>query len=368
MILIFFLFISLFSEKIDNGIVKIQVKENISAVNISCDDYFWAVEVRSGKRQRLSKNNKYNIFSDRKGIYIRNNYFGREIRFYSENDFIRVDGRRYRDSVLLLWEEGKMKVINELGIEGYLYGVLPREVSPSWPIEALKAQAVVSRTYVLNNLGRFESKGYDLCSTFLSQVYGGVESEKPETTIAVEETSREVLIYNGRLAKVFFHSNSGGYTANVKYVWGMDIPYLKGRKDKYSKDSPQYIWRKEIKVKNILKKLRKDKYKIAKIKNIKIKGRTKSGRVKYFLLYTDTGKIKINSNRFRILCGPEIIRSTLIDEFSFDGEYCYFKGRGWGHGVGFSQWGAKNMAERGYNYRKILRFYFPGARVKKWNY
>ena len=261
-----------------------------------------------------------------------------------------------------------MKIINELGIEGYLYGVLPKEVSPSWPIEALKAQAVVSRTYVLNNIGRFEKKGYDLCSTYLSQVYGGVEVERPETTIAVEETRGEVLTYNGELAKVFFHSNSGGYTADVKYVWGMDIPYLKGRKDKYSINSPQYRWKKRIKKDFILKKLRKEGYKIGKIKRIKLKGRTRSKRVKYFIIYTDKGKIKINSNRFRMICGPEIIRSTLIENLEMKGDSFIFEGRGWGHGVGFSQWGARNMALEGYNYRKILRFYFPGTKIEKWDY
>jgi len=95
-------------------------------------------------------------------------------------------------------------------MEEYLYGVIPMEVSFEWPLEALKAQAVVSRTYAARNLGKYEEKGYDLSATFLSQVYGGSNCENQKTTKAVDQTKGEVIVYNGRPITAVFHSTCGG--------------------------------------------------------------------------------------------------------------------------------------------------------------
>src|SRR2546425_4850789 len=124
---------------------------------------------------------------------------------------------------------GRLTVINELDLEEYLYGVLKNEVDPQWPAEALKAQAVASRTWGLYSLNRFAPEGYDVRATTESQVYNGVTAEDPRTSAAVDETRGEIMTYQGRPIFAAYHSDSGGYTESSELVWGgTTYPYLKG--------------------------------------------------------------------------------------------------------------------------------------------
>jgi len=124
-----------------------------------------------------------------------------------------------------------MTVVNELELDDYLKGILPREVSFNWPMDSLKAQAVVSRTFALKNLKRHTSEGFNLCATVHCQVYGGRDAEKDETNRAVEDTHNEVLIYDDDLIGSFFHSNCGGRTETPGNVWTETFatPYLNQR-------------------------------------------------------------------------------------------------------------------------------------------
>ncbi|MGE5691581.1 MAG: SpoIID/LytB domain-containing protein [Pseudomonadota bacterium] len=152
-----------------------------------------------------------------------------------------LDGRRYRGQLEVTVVGGKLRVVDVVGLEAYLAGVVPDEVPSTWPAEALKAQAVVARSYALAS--RRTGGTFDLYADTRSQVYGGVASEEPATTTAVGETAGQVLLYDGEVAHTFFFSTSGGRTASAEDTWaGEPIPYLVSVPDPYDDASPHHRW------------------------------------------------------------------------------------------------------------------------------
>jgi len=362
--------LSLASNRLPETIIRIGIFENVYSANIGADGDFEAIDLETGKRIRLESSNTYLVLPDSTGIRIGDEIVGQSVRLipYSEGEMVRVNGRRYRDGIKIsLNNEGNLNVINELGVEGYLYGVMAREVSPEWPIESLKAQAVVSRTYVMKNLGKHDREGFDLSASMTSQVYGGVESEDPRASKAVDLTRGEVITYKGELIKSFFHSNCGGRTEDVSNVWEGEehLPYLRGRVCAFCKKSYQYYWERTVEKQLVRDRLNANGYNLGEIRDIKILGRSSSGRVTFLRIYHNGGRLDIRGNNFRMAMDPSLIRSTL---FAIErmGRTIRFYGRGWGHGVGMCQWGAKGMAEKGANYHQILHHYYPQTEIEKW--
>jgi stage II sporulation protein D len=154
---------------------------------------------------------------------------------------LEYSGRAYRGQIQVNVVAGRLQVVNNVGLEPYLYGVVPREVPNAWPAEALKAQAVVARSYAL---AVRKTGPYDLYADTRSQVYGGIAAEKPTTNAAVDATAGQVLLYNGKVATTFFFSTSGGRTANVQDAWrgGEPTPYLVSVPDPYDGASPHHSW------------------------------------------------------------------------------------------------------------------------------
>lgn len=358
------------NDKVPETIVKIGFLDNRSRIHVKSDGDITAVDILTMEHVTLKRNRDAVVkpLADG-GIQVADTEFNSPVRFIPKKSkkFIRINGRRYRDTVVVRNEKGKLTVINELGLDGYLFGVLPVEVSPKWPMEALKAQAIVSRTYVLANLGKYGSKGYDMSSNVFSQVYRGVEVESAATNKAVKETAGMVLTYKGKLSKAFFFACCGGHTADVKKVWKNPYKYLKGIVCGFCKESPHYYWDYEITPEELRKKLKRKKIDTGIIKKIKFESRTKSGRIDGMKIKHSKGNIDITGHRFRMILGPDKIKSTLFTIDRSKPKY-FFYGRGWGHGVGLCQWGSKEMAEKGKNYRSILKRYFPGTKVKKWSY
>jgi stage II sporulation protein D len=145
----------------------------------------------------------------------------------------------YRGSVQFDVVSGKLRAINFVGLEQYLYGVVPSEMPFTWAPEALKAQAVVARSYALATR---RTGAFDLYPDTRSQVYLGIEHEKPSTTAAVDATAGQVVLYQGEVAKTFFFSTSGGRTASAEDVWGEAVPYLVSVPDPYDSISPHHTW------------------------------------------------------------------------------------------------------------------------------
>ena len=153
-----------------------------------------------------------------------------------------VNGVRYRGTVTILRQQGKLNAINTVGLEPYLRGVVPREVPRTWPAEALKAQAVAARSYALAT--RKPAGPFDAYADVRSQVYGGIDAEAAETTAAVQATAGEVLLYAGKVATTYFFSTSGGKTVDVSEAWpgSQQVPYLVSVEDPYDGASPHHTW------------------------------------------------------------------------------------------------------------------------------
>jgi len=296
---------------------------------------------------------------------------GRKVRIKAldHDGTLQWKGRSYRGFIrVVVNSESKVNLINELNVDSYLKGVLPREVITTWPEEALKAQAVASRTYLVSHLGKHKKDGFDLCSKVHCQVYGGMSKEHPKTSQAVDETRGEIRTYNGKAVNAFFHANCGGSTEKVQAVWGSsNQPYLPARKCGYGKGAPWYEWSRTIDNTEILSSLKKGtEVKGTKLKRIKVKKKSQSSRAEVITIQTNKGTYFITGNAFRMALHPEKIRSTLWTKLVRLRNGYRFEGQGWGHGVGMCQWGAKGQSDLNRKYQTILNFYYPNTSLQVW--
>lgn len=254
-------------------------------------------------------------------------------------------------------------VIHTLDIEEYLTGVLSKEMDALWPEEALKAQAVVSRTFAvyMREESRKQGLKYDIENSIYHQVYNANNSAKIKKT--VRETEGEILTYEGNLVQVFFHSNCSGKTAKTSDVWGGALLHLSSVNDPFCVDTPYSDWKKTFHQNNLSKI-----FGITAIEKIVVEERDATGRVTSLRLTGKDGNIIcLTGHRLRMIVNqgkgvlfqsPDIIPSANFNVRK-EGDYFVFTGKGYGHGVGMCQWGAKKMAEDGYNYLQILKHYFP---------
>lgn len=272
--------------------------------------------------------------------------------------------REYRRSLIFLPSEGKLTVINELRLEDYLKGVLPWEANPEWHAEALKAQAVVSRTYALFRAIERRYDPYDLSSGVMSQVYKGRSIEKVSTNAAIEATRGEILTYRGKIFPAFFHSTCGGMTTRPEYNWNIQ-PHesMKGNICEFCRTSKHYRWEAEFTNKEILAALKKGGYSFTSLKGIEAYPLDESGRAKTFIFHVDGKTKEVNANEFRIWLDPARFKSTKLEDIETTPNGFKFKGFGWGHGVGLCQYGMKRLAELGYTYTEILNYYYPESEI-----
>lgn len=277
---------------------------------------------------------------------------------------ITVNKRRFRGHVTLLASpDQKLNVINVVDLEQYIKGVLYHEISHKWPIEAIKAQAVAARSYAVYAMEQNKARDFDVTNDIYSQVYGGKNSERYRTGIAVDETKGEVLTFNDKILPAFFHATCGGLTESASEVWNLDLPPLQGELCPYCKKSPHMHWKRNFRLKDIQNKLNAQGYQIGLIRSIDIIQRNASDRIKLLRITSrDDQSITISGKDFRNIIGPNDIRSNSY-EIVMRGYYADFYGRGWGHGVGLCQWGALGMAQLHFDYKAILRHYYPGTRL-----
>ncbi len=340
------------------------------------------------KKAHLKINSRFSVFSPDKKIKflerrrLKNSYvlaheWGISIAGYGfksqsilivpkKKNSIFLNKKQLRGNLLIFNKNKFLYFVNLIDLEEYLKGVVPKEMPFWWPLEALKAQAVVARTYALYKIKNNKENFYDVCISQLSQVYGFKKSEHIKTNIAVFLTKNEVLTYKGEIFPTYYHACCGGRTANAKLFFKKDYLPLRGIKDPYCKGTKFYSWKKKIPKSYLIKMLLKKGYVLKDIKNIKITKRTESGRCWEIEIEKETGSvIKIWGPDLRKILKGKILSD--LYEIRLKGKYVYFEGRGWGHGVGLCQWGAFVMAKKGKNYKEILSFYYPGSELKKIN-
>jgi stage II sporulation protein D len=255
-------------------------------------------------------------------------------------------------------------VVNQIELEEYVCGVLAGEISPAWPLEALKAMAVCTRTFAVNKIMTNFNNYYHLTDEASDQVYRDGFRRNEFFNKAVSETRGEVLTYGGELARVYFCASSGGCTASGASVWGGgDFPYLQATTDPYSTENPYNSWTLVLGFSELLRALHLS----GTLTDVGVTGRDESNRVQSMKISLQDRDYVLAKNAGRTLretLGVNRLRSALFEVKIADGKVV-FTGSGWGHGVGLSQWGAKKMAEEGYTYEQILKFYFPGTIISE---
>jgi SpoIID/LytB domain protein len=264
------------------------------------------------------------------------------------------------------------KRLYELSLEEYLLGVVSAEASIEIEDEALQAQAIVSRTYALNNLKRHASDRYDFCSlTHCQQYIAPTNALRPAFKLAVEKTAGVSLaLASGKRAEVYFHAACGGVTANIERLWGSPSPappHLMGVRDDFCAAAPNRTWSQTISRDQLLKALRSDERSDvgARLDGVIVSKRDATGRAEVITLEGERRRT-IRGWDFKIIVGRalgwQMIKSSLFN-VSRAGNSFVFRGGGFGHGLGLCQSGAHAMAKRGMNSRRILEYYFPGLRL-----
>ena len=328
--------------------------------------------------------------------------------------------KSYRGMMMPLFaEENLITLVNVVEEEEYLYSVISQEMSPSWHIEALKAQAVCARTYARQSRNKHIKYGFDLCSTVCCQAYPGISSETAQSYAPVDETKGEIVTYDGEPCQVFYSSSMGPSTEDVKYVWGSEFPYLTSVENPYEDYENVYggTWKNTLTKKRATEIMNQKGYDIGDVTDIVATKYSPSDRVielvvkgtkgeKTFTrescrlifsevtlsqMYTVTGggeekippyymvgpvgKVKSEETEKTILTkdGKKTVKGGFfitdginIKNYAVsytDNSSFTFSGHGWGHGIGMSQYGAKGMAEAGFDYKEILTHYFTGTEV-----
>ncbi len=292
-------------------------------------------------------------------------FFSPRLKFSPLKDAtVYVNDRRLRGEVDIVKNgNGSLTVVNVLNLEDYIKGVLYHEVSHYWPLESIKAQAVAARTYALYQMGINKAKDYDVTNDIYSQVYGGRNSERYRTSVAVDRTRGLILFYKGKIVPAYYSATCAGFTEDANELWKEDLAPLKGVQCDYCVHSPHSRWKKNFRLKDIQDKLNENGFKLGLIKEISIVERNASGRIRTLKITTrDDKTATISGKDFRNIIGPNLIRSNNY-EIEMKGYYMDLIGKGWGHGVGLCQWGAAEMSRKGFNFKEILSYYYPGAEI-----
>jgi len=277
-----------------------------------------------------------------------------------------LEGQAYRGRLEVRRLNEALAAVNVVDLEEYLQGVLKDEIPPGWPAEAAKAMAVVARTYAVyqmeQNLGDF----FHLRATTASQAYGGATGEDARTSWAVQTTRGEILTFAGQPIPAFYHSCSGGATEDALDVFGPNFDTVVGVKDDFSLGCPYVLWVERLSAQQIERALQRAGYSIGRPLGIQDVVRSRTGRILRLAVYHSRGVLTLEGKRFREALGNDLIRSTDFEVRADTGGFT-FVGRGWGHGVGLSQWGAKEMADLAYQHQDILKFYYPLAEIGSLN-
>ena len=333
------------------------------------------------------------------------------LKYYGGFQYTRLDGN-------------DLTVVNIVGVEDYTKGVLPYEVGNTWPIEALKAQALCAKSYAMTSIGSHTSGGFDLCVTEHCQVYKGTNSANELTDRAVDETAGMYITYNGEICKAFFSSCDGGATDNVENVWPNTIPYLRGVIDPYEADVASsisgYYWQLSYTPAELTQRLQSRGYSCSTIVSMQITQYTELGNVMRVTVTDSNGRtlhftkgdairsaLGAKSIRFKIgnstdafvnngsnmleggpssayaiggdglissLPGGNVYAITGTGEIEVFGEggssngmingKFVINGTGHGHNVGMSQYGAYSMAKyHNKTFYDIITFYFTGVTI-----
>lgn len=302
---------------------------------------------------------------------------------------VRVNGRSYRGVAEVFRDRTGLTVVNRVGMESYLLGVVSAEMGrrSSSELPALQAQAVVSRTYALRNLRRWRAQGFDLYATVADQVYGGVASETPESREAVASTRGRVLTYGGAPIEALYYSTCGGRTAEAFEVFrAVSRPYLRSIADQapngavYCSISPRFRWHEEWTGESLRATLQRNlpqeagitAEQVREVTDVRITRRTPSGRADQLTIGLGGSEVRVEGTAVRRVLRPpngQLLRSNAftlgVSGVGLGVTRLTADGMGAGHGVGMCQWGAVGRARAGQSFQQILAAYYPGTSLER---
>jgi stage II sporulation protein D len=292
----------------------------------------------------------------------------------SPTGLISWEKHKYKGELQLLTNPGKEScdLVNLVPMEAYLSTLLSKEMNGTWPVEALKAQAVAARTYAYERIkkgGSFESedKLYHLESSEKDQVSGSYFDITKNTLQATKETEGEILVGpSGKISPVFFHSKCGGKTLRPDQVWGGVEEGYRSVECKFCQNTGMKDWKNKVpdeKVTSMIDKVLK-RYYADEMQGTQIRLMPDSAQNSELRMYVGDKLHIIKKSYLRNQAGREILPSNNF-VMTKNGNHFEVKGQGYGHGVGLCQLGALELAKRGYDYRQILSFYFPRHKMRK---
>ena len=403
--------------------VRIALVQDQNTLALQAEHPFLVKDLRTGAEQKLEKG-KYYAHVQEGHLYLEKQALGDTLLLTAleGKKLPEVNGRSYDGSLRLELQGDKLLAVNTLELERLLARVLPQKTMPVWPDEAIKAQAVAARSYVLHQLWQHGYETYDLKAMDAELPYAGLgrSTEKPVITKLIRATAGQYLAdTRGRPILAVSTSSSGGRTEMGEAVFNKDYSYLQSVKD-YDEDSPEHKWDFRISPSYVQNILEQHGHTLGKLANVRLSpwdepgaDRTESGRVRYIIFGGTLGSVKVsgaklaeylslNSNCFEVETGsppPESLKVPLENVYGMEvgrkeipikvkteelrvwknymrsyhiltdakDEKIIFHGRGKGHGVGLSAWGARGMAggEEGKRYEEILRHYYPGTTLVK---
>lgn len=276
----------------------------------------------------------------------------------ADGSFVAWQGKQYRGGLRVVAAQGRLLIVNVLDMEDYLRGVVPSEMQASWPLEALRAQAIAARSYLLASLE--PEADYDICATTDCQHYGGVAAEHPRSDQAVADTRGLVLTHSGRVATAYYHSDSGGMLASGAEVFGEAASYLPAQAD-VSAPSPHRGWQFRLEPGQVAAALAARGLVLGQVTALRVLAYSSSGRVNSAEIIGQAGRAVLSGEELTDLLRGWGFKSTRFKMVS----NLLAQGDGWGHGVGMSQYGAKAMAEAGNRYSQILAFYYPETALQQ---
>ncbi len=306
------------------------------------------------------------------------------IRPLSPDTRLELDGKAYRGQFILLPSGPLFSVVNRLPVEDYLRGVLPAEMGTldKDALEALKAQAVVARTYTFKRMSRPSGRGFQLYGDIRDQVYAGASREYPLSDQAVRETARLAVVHADTLAHCFYYSTCSGKTAAYHEVWaGPSIAYLQSMPDidesgkNFCSASRFSHWEERWDIRSLPAVMRsnlgsagvKNAPAFTRVDDVRILTRTGSGRVGRMQILTDAGPIEVRGDKTRWALKPASRSYSILPSAWFDvtreGDKLVARGKAFGHGIGLCQMGAMERARRGQDFVRIIKSYYAGVEV-----
>lgn len=343
--------------------VRVQLGEKLKSAQIQNSGLVYIYALGSEKKYKVSKPETITVqMSGSKLTIGALSHTGTLVLQPAEGTTLTYQKNGYTGALYAVPSGTTFRLVEYTDLEHYLLGVLPYEMSYSWPLEALKAQAVAARTFTLMQL-KNKKKDFDLYNDVRSQMYKGSAKVYDSVREAVEGTAGQVLTYKGELFHTYYHANCGGGTDDAKIWTGSSAPTpkpLQGASCSTDTHSKSYSWQATVPAASVNKFVNGKGLK-GSVSHIKVAKRTASRRAVSLQFTTPQGSKTLSCAQFRLSVGASLLKSCKIISVSKSGSGFAFAGHGYGHGIGMCQDGAKGMAQNGKNYKQILAQYFPSS-------